>query len=209
MVAFYKRNGIEYAKTDGNSVRIDGKVQKINQKYIGRVIDRDNYVFYNRERGLFTYDPDTGEIGIAADSYNTNLERDKRKKEQLLLDFGDAYFVNELIRSIEYDKVIKAVGYKNNDTFMAMLLYYIVSESANVHAQAWYEGSVARILYPNANVSSQRISDFLYSVGKEDRQQNYFSAHINWVKEKISDDPAVICDSTGLPNDIDTYLLAS
>ena len=93
MVAFYRRNGIEYAKTDGNSVRKDGKVQKINQKYIGRVIDKDNYIFYTREKGLFTYDPVTGETGIADDSYNTNLERDNRKKEQLLLDFEDAYFV--------------------------------------------------------------------------------------------------------------------
>jgi len=206
MISYFTRNGIEYAKTDGKSVRIGSRVTKENQQYIGRVIDKENHVFCNRERGMFTYDPVTGEYGIADDHYDSSLKQDKRKKEKLLLDFGDVYFLDQLLVKTGYDEVLKAVGYQNYDTLVTMLMYYIISEKANSHAQTWYDGSIARILYPHANISSQRISDFLNSIGQEEKQQNYFRAHISWLKKHVCDDPAIIVDSTGLPNDIDTYL---
>lgn len=63
----------------------------------------------------------------------------------------------------------------------------------------------ARILYPDSNVKSQRISDFLASLGDKRKQQNCFRAHISWLKKNICDDPAIIVDSTDLPNDIEIY----
>ena len=63
-----------------------------------------------------------------------------------------------------------------------------------------------RFLYPKANLKSQRISDFLSSIGEEQKQRDFFKVHFSWVKEMISNDPAIIVDSTGLPNDIDNYL---
>ena len=206
MLSYFRKNDILYAKTMGKSVRDGGTVRKENQKHIGRVIDKENNVFYSRERGIFTYDPLTDEYGKADESYSSELKTDRRKKEKYLLDFGDVFFLDQLIKDIQYDKVLDAVGYGNADTLRAMLMYYIVSSAANCHAQTWYEGSLARILYPNANMKSQRISDLLASIGEESRQRNYFKAHIDWVKEMISNDPAIIVDSTGLPNDIDTYL---
>lgn len=206
MLSYFKKNDILYAKTMGKSVRDGASVRKEGQKHIGRVIDKENNVFYSRERGIFTYDPLTDTYGKADENYSSVLPKDKRKREKLLLDFGDVYFLDSLISDIQYDRVLDSVGYGNSDTMRAMLLYYIVSEAANCHAQTWFDGSIARILYPNANVSSQRISDFLAAIGEEHRQRAYFKAHISWLKEMISDDPAVIVDSTGLPNDIDTYL---
>lgn len=206
MLSYFRKNGIEYAKTQGKSVRVNGKVKKQNQKHIGRVIDKEHHVFYSRDKGVFTYDENTDTYGKADDSYSSVLKTDKRRREKLLLDFGDIYFLDQLIKQIGYDKVLEAVGYGNPDTLKAMAMYYIVSSSSNVHAQTWFDGSIARLLYPNANMKSQRISDFLASIGDERKQQNYFKAHINWVKTHICDDPAIIVDSTGLPNDIDTYL---
>lgn len=206
MLSYFKKNGILYAKTQGKSVRDGNHVHKQDQQHIGRVIDKDNNVFYSRERGIFTYDPDTGTYGKADEKYSSELKSDKRRKEKLLLDFGDVYFLDQLIKQMGYDKVLDAIGYGNPDTLKAMAMYYIISEKANVHAQTWFDGSFARMLYPNANMKSQRLSGFLASLGDERKQQNYFKAHINWLKEKISSDPAIIVDSTGLPNDIDTYL---
>ena len=74
MISYFTRNGIEYAKTDGKSVRVGSRVTKENQQYIGRVIDKENHVFCNRERGMFTYDPVTGEYGIADDHYDSSLK---------------------------------------------------------------------------------------------------------------------------------------
>lgn len=206
MLSYFSKNGILYAKDPGKSVRRGKKVIKVNQKHIGRVIDKDNNVFYSKKRGLFTYDPETGVYGKADEKYSSELKRDKRKREKKLLDFGDVYFLDRMLKKIGYDKVLEAVGYGNNDTLMAMVMYYIISEKANSHAQTWYDGSIAQLLYPDANIKSQRISDFLASLGDAQKQQRYFRAHISWIMDRISDDPAIIIDSTGLPNDIDTYL---
>ena len=206
MLSYFRKNDILYAKTMGKSVRDGSTVRKKDQKHIGRVIDKENNVFYSRERGIFTYDPITDEYGKADEIYSTELKKDRRRKEKLLVDFGDAFFLDQVIKDMQYDTVLDAIGYGNPDTLKAMVMYYIISDAANCHAQTWFDGSFAKILYPNANLKSQRISDFLSSIGEEQRQRDYFKAHISWVKEMISDDPAIIVDSTGLPNDIDTYL---
>ena len=61
---------------------------------------------------------------------------------------------------------------------------------------------VAKYLYPKANLTSQRISDFLNSIGSMETLLKYFEAHIDWVKKNICNDPAILVDSTGLPNSI-------
>ena len=125
-----------------------------------------------------------------------------RKKEKLILDFGDVYVVDEFIKSIGYDKVLDAIGYGNSDTLRAMVAYYIVSERANVYAKTWQEGNIASVLYPNADLLSPRISDFLEALGRDEIRRAYFQAHIKWIKDNICKDPAILIDSTGLPNDI-------
>ena len=86
---------------------------------------------------------------------------DRRKREPDSLKFGDAFFVNELIHQIGYDKVIEDIQYNNKDTLYAMITYYVVTSHANIHAQTWYEGSFAKVLYPRADLTSQRISNVI------------------------------------------------
>ena len=205
-IIYQTKNGIEYAVLDGRSIRKGTKVTKESQQYLGRVIDKKNHIFYNRKNGIYQFDERTGAVLPADPSYTAELKDDGRKKKNTVLDFGDVFFVDQLIRSTGYDKVIDAVDYRNSDTLHAMVLFYILTEYACVHAQTWYQGSFASVLYPNADLTSQRLSDFIHSLGDEDHQRSYFQAHINWVKKNVCNDPAIIVDSTGLPNAIDTYL---
>ena len=46
MLSYFSKNGILYAKTMGKSVRVGRKVVKEGQVHIGRVIDKENNVFY-------------------------------------------------------------------------------------------------------------------------------------------------------------------
>ena len=197
-----RKGNYQYAKIPGKSYRKDGKVRKTGVVYLGRVIDLENGVFYNKKRGVFTYDVATNTYGAADPKYIGTLPKDARKKEKHILDFGDVYVVDEFIRSIGYDKVLESIPYGNPDTLKAMIAYYIISEKANVYANIWQQGSFASILYPNADLRSQRISDFLEALGRDDVRSAYFQAHIQWIKENVCDDPAIIIDSTGLPNDI-------
>lgn len=196
------KGNYQYAKIPGKSYRVDGKVRKKDVVYLGRVIDLDKGVFFSKERGVYTYDVTTGEYGTADPKYLGSLDQDRRKKEKIILDFGDVYLVDEFIKDIGYDKVLDSIGYGNADTLKAMVVYYIVSERANVYAKTWQEGSFASVLYPRADLHSPRISDFLEALGRDEIRRTYFQSHIKWIKENICDDPAILIDSTGLPNDI-------
>lgn len=202
-----ERNGIFYAKVPGKSVRRDGKIVKEGVIYLGRVIDLEHNVFYNKERGVYTYDPDSNVFGKADESFVSDLKEDGRKTPKLILDFGDSYFLHSLIEQIGYSDVINSITYGNSDTLNSMVLYYILSNSANSHAEIWYEGNYASILYPRANLTSQRLSDFLPAIGKPENRLVFFDAHARWVKG-ICNDPATLIDSTGLPNNIHFPLTA-
>ncbi len=201
-LSYQRKGNYTYAKVPGESYREDGHVKKRNTIYLGRVIDMEHNVFYNKERGIFTFDISTGTFGEADSSYQGNLKNDRRKKPTLILDFGDSYFIDSLIRVMHYDEVLGSIDYQNKDTLWAMVEYYVLSNKANVHANTWYEGSFANILYPNADIHSQRISKLLDALGSEAVRRSYFKAHIQWLKRYICGDPAIIVDSTGLPNAI-------
>lgn len=207
-LSYYIRNNIEYAKIPGKSVRSNGSVHKEGEVYLGRVIDKAHNVFCSRERGTFTYDPETRTYGSASETYSSELKDDGRRKAKVLLDFGDAFLVDALLTKMHYSEVLDAISYRNRDTLYAMIEYYTLNDKANDHALTWYEGSYASILYPNANLTSQRISDFLASIGKMENLSAFFDAHIAWLKKYATDDPAVLIDSTGLPNSIHFPLTA-
>ena len=96
-IAYDIKNGIEYAKICTGK-RIDGKV-KTSQKSLGRVIDKEKGIYHNRKRGFFSYDVSTDTY---ADIDNPDLPPIKRKnsKEKLILDFGDAWFIDWFIKDI-------------------------------------------------------------------------------------------------------------
>lgn len=208
-INYYTSRGQRYAKVPASSYRENGKVKNRNDGiYLGRVIDEEKNVFYSKDRGIFTYDPVTNTFGQADETYVFDTSDDRRKRSKVCLDFGDSYFVHELIRSCGYDSVINSLPYKNKDTLNAMIQYYILQDKANDHASIWYDGSVAQLLYPKANLSSQRISDFLKSIGRRETVEQFFESHINWIKENVCSDPAILIDSTGMPNNIHFPLTA-
>ena len=208
-IQYYYSRGIEYGKVPASSYREDGKVKKRKDGiYLGKVIDKNSHTFFSDERGMFVFNPEDQSFGKADEKYVSDPFPDKRKKERMLLDFGDSFLTNEVIHAMKYHTVISQISYRNQDTLNAMIQYYILQDKANRHAQKWYEGNYIRILYPKANLTSQRISDFLASIGSMEKLHQYFKAHIEWVKTNICSDPAILVDSTGLPNSIHMALSA-
>jgi transposase len=72
---------------------------------------------------------------------------------------------------------------------------------AFVYAQTWYQGNYASILYKNADISSQRISEFLKKLGNERVVRSFFEKYLSVVADK---ECGIIIDSTGLPNEMDS-----
>ena len=202
-IAYDMKNGIEYAKLC-SSTR-DG--EKIHKDYtnLGRVLDKERGIYRNRELGVFTYDLATDTYGKAPTEF---IPPAISRKESLILDFGDVFFLDQFIRAKGLYAIADAIGYGNPDTLYAMINYYAVCSMANCHAQNWWEGSYARILYPKANLSSQRISNFLAAIGDESSQREFFQAYFKMLDRSDSDTENVLIDSTGLPNSIHFPLTA-
>jgi transposase len=86
------------------------------------------------------------------------------------------------------------------DTVISLILYRSLQQGASCYAHIWWEGSYARILYPNANLSSQRISETLKTIGDERVQRNFFQEYLRYIAPLCG--KGILVDSTGLPNDI-------
>jgi hypothetical protein len=69
-------------------------------------------------------------------------------RESLILDFGDAYLIDKVIDGFGLYKATDAMDYGNNDSVRAMLMFYILSQSANCYAQDWYDGELRQDPFP-------------------------------------------------------------
>ena len=200
MYIFFDKTG-RYASA-GVSSR-NGSETSVAVTYLGRVLDKEAGIYKNRERGIFTFDPDTGEFGTVPENYIPPKTNDLRKKQKhVSVDFGDAFFMDSYLHASGMMQIVDAIEYGNRDTLHAMLLFYTLSGLANCDAIHWYEGSIASMLYPNANLTSQRLSDFLASIGTPDKQMAFQRAYIQFVMEHYNHDKNILIDSSGLPNSI-------
>ena len=122
-IAYDIKGGVKYAKVCSGR-RIDGKVVT-SQKSLGRVIDEAKGIYHNREYGFFTYDLETGEYTKVSDLDIPPIMRSNRK-ERLILDFDDAWFIDSFIKDIGLWDSIGKLSYGNIDTVRAMVMFYVL-----------------------------------------------------------------------------------
>lgn len=203
-IGYDHKNGVDYAKLCIS--HRNGK--KVTKEYInlGRVLDKDKGIYQNRERGVFTYDLNTNTYGKPPAEFVPDIP--SRKKQELILDFGDTFFLDQYLNKSGLMSLVESIGYGNPDTLKSMLCYYILCQNANCYADDWWRGNYASILYPKANLTSQRISDFLASIGDEYSQREFFKAYFPYLESHGEDLESILIDSTGLPNNIHFPLTA-
>ena len=197
MFIVYSGAGDQYASAAVS--KRNGTSTSMEYKYLGRVIDREAGIYQSKERGVFTFDPSTDTFGEVPEDF-TFPARQKRKR--VSVDFGDSFFLNQFLWQSGMMKVVDEIGYGNTDTLHAMLLFYTLSGLANVDAIHWYEGNIVQLLYLGANMTSQRISDFLAAIGTPEKQMAFQTAYISYVMDHYSPDKNILIDSSGLPNGI-------
>jgi len=197
-IAYDTKNGTEYAKL--YTSHRDGDDSYKDYQNLGRVIDKEHGIYMSRARGIFTYDLDTDTYGKAPEEVVPPPR--SRRKESLIVDFGDTYFLDRFTTGNGFRHAINAIGYGNPDTLYSMICYYALNSLSNCYAWDWWEGNYARILYPKANLTSQRISDFLEAIGEERSQRAFFGAYLPYLQGIGLNTENVAIDSTGLPNSI-------
>lgn len=153
----------------------DSKEKKSRQhsKYLGIVVDKETKIFEKKDKKL--------------------------EDEKLILDFGDTFILNEFMKKNNMkDFIFKVFGDKTE--YLLTLIYYrLCYPSAMMYAKTWFQGSYARILSKDIDLSSQRISDFLKAIGDEQLQRNYFKNHISLLSKT---NEGIIIDATSMPNQI-------
>lgn len=153
------------------------KVCRQKTKYLGVVIDKKKKIFEKRAR--------------------------KQIMEKLILDFGDSYVIGTFLESTKFNSMIKTVFGEYANTLSALLCYRLCHSGAMMYANAWYEGNYAKFQYPNAQLKSQRISEFLKTIGNEYLQRKFFHEYLT---QFCNTKKGIIIDGTSLPNQINVHI---
>jgi len=192
-----KSNGIQYASLV-NAVRIGSHVKQEYMDNLGRVIDKEAGIFKNRERGVFRYTIQDGFTDVPVSL--AEAHKSVAEKEKLILDFGDSYFLAEYLKSMPYYGAFSEILPNHRDTLFSMLFFRILTDrKACCYADLWWQGNYASILFPTADLRSQRISEFLERLGQEDLQRRFFGRYLHSL---YGDRGAIgiLIDSSGMPN---------
>lgn len=145
-------------------------------------------------------------LGTVVDKKRKLFEHKIRNKpENAILDFGDAYLFDKFLAESKIEPLLSKVFAEHRETLLAMLSYRICNGSAMRHAESWFEGSYAQMLYENAAKPSQRISEFLEYLGDEKLQREFLAEYI---PSFCSPRQGIIIDATSLPNQIHMPLTA-
>lgn len=191
-----KSNGVIYASLY-ESFRDNGKVRTRRKENLGRVIDKKNNIF--RQKGV-TYQYVLGEGRREVPTSALSPEPAVTGAEKLILDFGDAWFLQEyLSRQPFYDSIQNTLPHER-DTLLALIFYLLLTNrGASCHAKIWYEGNYACLAFPYANLTSQNISRVLKELGREEIQRRFFGEYMSSI---YGNDGAagILVDSTGVPN---------
>jgi len=190
-----KSNGVTYASVY-ESYREAGKVKTRRIETLGRVVDKDNGIFSCRGK-VFKYTIEEGKTAVP-DTILT--EPIIPETERLILDFGDAWFLEEYTKRLSFFQGIYDILPDDSDTVLSLIFYRLLTnKQANCHAKIWYEGNYSCLAFPKANLTSQNISRVLKKLGQEDIQRAFFEDYLAAI---YPDNGAagILIDSTGVPN---------
>lgn len=191
-----KPNGVIYASLY-ESFRDNGKVKTRRMENPGRVIDKENNIFC--QKGV-TYQYVLGEGRREVPPSALPSEPVVPETEKLILDFGDAWFLQEYLSKQPFYNSIQDTLPNEGDTLLALIFYRLLTDrGASCHAKIWYEGNYSYLAFPHADLTSQNISRILKELGREEIQRHFFEGYMSSI---YGDDGAagILVDSTGVPN---------
>lgn len=206
-IVYKQQNSSTYA-TVMHSYRDGGKPRKKVVHYLGKVLDKEKGIYSSQSKGVVCYDLQTDTFTEAPPGFKEPEAKRFSSKPKLSIDFGDSFLMTEFSKQIGLDEVLDSIPFRNPDSVKALLLFYILSDLNNNHAADWFDGNYARILYPKANLGSQRISDLLDSIGEESSFRDFYRAYFQFLRKNEKNTGNVVIDSTGMPNSIHFPLTA-
>ncbi|MDR2200087.1 MAG: hypothetical protein LBR53_11675 [Deltaproteobacteria bacterium] len=116
-----------------------------------------------------------------------------------IIDFGEAWILRELLVKTGYIEAIKDAYPENPDDVLALLSYRLTSDAQLLKsASVAHQNSYARMLYPNASLSSRNIGVILRKLGSFETWKRFFSAHLKFLAKNV-DRHVVLTESRRTP----------
>ncbi len=143
-------------------------------------------------------------LGVAQEKGGTYNKAEKAiiKKEVAIVDYGDSYALHKLLEESGLKQLLQDC-FSDHEHISALLLYQLICGNAMSHYQNWAEGNIIQCLLPNINLTSQRISEILKTLGKQEVQRKFFKSYI---AAFFKDKHGLLIDSTALPSAINSSL---
>ena len=144
-------------------------------------------------------------LGVAKEKGGKYMKTGKvlnPKTEKEILDYGDTFAINEVAKSISLHDLIDE-NLENLDTIMTLIAFQITEGSAMYNCSLWYEGNIAKKLFPNGKISSQDISNLFKHLGRQEVQNKFFKSYIN---KFFGFNNSILIDSTALASAINTSI---
>jgi transposase len=197
-IHFYKRGDSEYAIYEKDSYIRNGTTHH-HSVYLGRVINKENSLYFSNKFGFFNFTLENGLIR------RYDMVKDTHP-ESLHLRYGDIWLYEEILSKTGFNQVTSNLIPYYNDTLNALLAFRLSDDSAYCNAQQWFERSYAKVLYPRATMSSASISSFLEKLGDEINYRQLTSLYLNFLTKGNEYSPEmefpILIDSTGIHNSI-------
>ncbi|MDR1608132.1 MAG: hypothetical protein LBT38_06960 [Deltaproteobacteria bacterium] len=129
-------------------------------------------------------------------------------KTDYSIDFGDIYVVNESIKSSGLASLFNNCYLNNKDTLFSLILFRLLSKSANFFAAKWWETSFAKYLFPTAELTIPQINNFLVDLGDKTVFNNFLPNYFNYLQTDLGLSH-VLFDISRLHNEVNMTFIPS
>jgi transposase len=194
-IHYYKKHGVEYATHCVSIRKTKDRNPTHDVVYLGKVIDKDKHIFQSRKMGEFIYTIDGGYEILKQSPLIA-------EKEKLLITFGDAWLLNEILKKSGYIDVLKLTMPDEFDTLLSLISYKLLDKGSPAdYAINWWDKSYAHILYPSARMQGERLSEFGARLGDETTWRRFYVPHLDYISQ-FNNEHSILIDSTLLPNKV-------
>lgn len=140
-------------------------------------------------------------LGVIVDKEKNIFKKPLKEKllrEGLILDFGDTFLLHKFLEKNNFIKVLQDSFGENTNMVLNLIFYKLCNPSAMRLAEIWQNGNTVKHLC-KAELSSQRISNLMVEIGKEEVYRKFFEEYLSFIKHSSE---GLVLDLTAMPNQI-------